>query len=164
MKKLLTGSLVLMGLLSIFSCTKVIYSHRQVMQSFHTKESVVKQFGLPDEKKETNGITEWLYNCDSTSTFASNTRVRINGTYNPIIDSINTKSVTVKQFTPHSKYVKFAFDKQGNLLNYDSHGVNFAEREKNTVGTILLVTGSVAFVIVVASIISVNAAFSNKVQ
>ena len=164
MEKILMGSLALMGLLSIYSCTKVIYSHRQVMQSFHTKEAVVKQFGLPDQMRETNRVTEWLYNCDSTSTFASNTRVRINGTYNPVIDSINTNSVAVKQFTLHSKYVKFAFDKQGNVLNYDSHGVNFAEREKNTIGTVLLVTGSVAFVIVVASIISVNAAFSNKVQ
>ncbi|HTE01205.1 MAG TPA: hypothetical protein VK668_18090 [Mucilaginibacter sp.] len=164
MKKLLTGSMILISLLSLCSCTKVIYSHRQVMQSFRTKEAVIKQFGLPDEKRETNGVTEWLYNCDSTSTFASNTKVRINGTYNPIIDSINTKSVTVKQFTLRSQYVKFAFDKQGNVLDYDSKGVNFAEKEKNTVGTILLVTGSIAFVIVVASIISVNAAFANKIK
>ena len=134
------------------------------MQSFRTKKSVIRQFGLPDEKRETNGVTEWLYNCDSTSTFASNTKVQINGTYNPAIDSINTRSVTVKQFTPHSKYVKFAFDTLGNVLNYDSKGVNFAEKEKNTVGTILLVTGCVASVLLIASIISVNAAFSNKVQ
>lgn len=156
MKKLLAGSMILIGLLSLCSCTKVLYSHRQVMQSYRTKEAVIKQFGLPDEKRETNGVTEWLYNCDSTSTFASNTKVRINGTYNPIIDSINTRSVTVKQFTPRNQYVKFAFDKQGKVLDYDSKGVNFAEREKNTIGTVLLVVGSVAIVVVVAGIISFN--------
>ncbi|HTE01204.1 MAG TPA: hypothetical protein VK668_18085 [Mucilaginibacter sp.] len=162
MKKLLTRSVILIGLLSLCSCTKIVYTHKQVMQSYRTKEAVVKQFGLPDEKREANSVTEWLYNCDSASTFAySKKQVRINGTYNPVSDSSNTNSVTVKQFTPYSKYVKFAFDQQGNVLDYDSKGVNFTEKKKNTVGTVLLLAGSMAVVVAEFYMISISAAFVN---
>jgi hypothetical protein len=158
MKKLLSGLAMLGALLSLYSCSKTIYTHEQVMQSYHTKAAVEKQFGLPDEIRETNGTTEWLYNCDSVSTFGSSkTQVAINGKYSGIADSLNTKSLKVAQFTNYFKYVKFTFDPQGIVLKEDSQGVNFAKKKKNTVGTVLLVAGLTgAIVFLVASVFTAS--------
>jgi len=165
MKKIFTGLVMLGALLSLQSCSKTIYTHDQVMQSYHTKAAVEKQFGLPDEIREANGTTEWLYNCDATSTFGhSKTQVAINGSYNGTVDSLNARSLKVTQFTNYFNYAKFTFDSQGFVIRWDSHGVNFAKKKKNTVGTILLVTGAAGALVVlftaVAASIELNSAFT----
>jgi len=154
--------LFLLAGLSLCSCMKIVHTHQQVMQSFKNKESVLRQFGSPDEKREINGTTEWLYNCDSTSNFAaSNTLVQRNGGYNSVSDSSNNHTATVTQFTQFTKYIKFTFDPQGDVLRYNSHGVNFAEKKKNPVGTVLLVVGLAASVATLVAAVSFHDAFSN---
>lgn len=145
MKPLLIAIAGLGGLLCLCSCSKLIHSHEQVMVSYHTKDAVMKQFGQPDEKREVNHVTEWLYNCDTSSAiYRSKTKVAINGTYNTVYGSLDHNTVNVTQFTPYKKYVKFTFDEQGKVLNWDSNGINFAERKKKPGATIALVVGSVA--------------------
>lgn len=145
MKPLLIAIAGLGGLLCLCSCSKLIHSHEQVMVSYHTKDDVMKQFGLPDEKREANHVTEWLYNCDTSSALLhSKTKVAINGTYNTVYGSLNHNTVSMDKFTPYNKYIKFTFDEQGKVLNWDSHNVNFAERKKKPGATIALVVGSVA--------------------
>jgi hypothetical protein len=138
--------------MSMCSCTKVLYSHQTVMQSFHTKEAVTKQFGTPDEKKVGDKMEEWLYNCDSTSVFAqSGTPVEINGLYNGIL---NDKSNTVVKFDEYPSYVKFSFDPSGAVLNWTSRGVDFSKRVAAPGRTILLISGSVAVAVTVVSVLA----------
>jgi hypothetical protein len=165
MKKLLSGLAMLGALLSLHSCSKTIYTHDQVMQSYRTKAAVEKQFGLPDEIREANNTTEWLYNCDATSIFGrSKAQIAINGSDNRTVDSLNARSLKVTQFTNYFNYAKFTFDPQGIVISWDSHGVNFAKKKKNTVGTILLVAGAagaLAFLVTaVVATIDLSSAFT----
>ena len=104
-----------------------------------------------------NGITEWVYDCDTLSFFgASKTKVAINGRFNGTMDSVKAKTVKVDRFTDYHKYIKFTFDQDGTVLKWDSHGVNFAERKSNTIGTVLIVAGSVAAVLLIIVVASFN--------
>lgn len=157
MKKIIIGSVLLGALLSISSCSKIVYTHEQVMLSYRTKEAVIKQFGLPDEKREANGITEWVYDCDSVSSLGSSkTMIAIDGRYNGVTDSLKTKTQNVDRFTDYRKYIKFTFDQAGTVLKWDSHGVNFAEKKSNTVGTVLLIVGSTAVLLLAIAAASFN--------
>ncbi|HWD89822.1 MAG TPA: hypothetical protein VG367_16940 [Mucilaginibacter sp.] len=53
MKNLIKG-LAFLSMLSLFSCTKVLYTHEQVMNRYQSKQDVIGKFGMPAEKK-TNG-------------------------------------------------------------------------------------------------------------
>ena len=140
--------------MSMCSCTKVLYTHQTVMQSFHTKEAVTKQFGTPDEKKVSEKTEDWLYNCDSTSVFTqSGTHVEINGLYNGIL---NDRSVTVVKFDEYPSYVKFAFDANGAVLNWTSRKVDFSKRVPAKGRTALLVGGSIAAFAIIVGIVFVN--------
>lgn len=154
MKRLLLITVGLVGLMSMCSCTKVLYPHQTVMQSFHTKEAVTKQFGTPDEKKVSDKMEEWLYNCDTTSVFTqSGTHVEINGVYNGIL---NDKSLTVANFNEYRSYVKFSFDPSGAVLNWTSRGVDFSKRVPAKGRTALLVGGSIAAFAIIVGVVFVN--------
>lgn len=145
MKTLLIVLASVSGLISLCSCSKQIHSHQQVMVSYHTKDEVLKQFGPPDEKREAHHLTEWLYNCDATSAlYHSKTKVVMNGTYNTVYGSLNHNTVTTDKFTPFNKYVKFTFDEEGKVVNWDSNHVNFAERKSQPAATVALVVGCIA--------------------
>jgi len=137
----------LAGCLALCSCSKIIHPHEEVMSSYHTKQDVVKQFGQPDEKRELNELIEWLYNCDSASTFVlSKTKVRMHGTYNSVYGGTDDKSRTVTQFTPYIKYVKFNFDSKGNVIAWDTREVDFAEK-KIKVGATVALVGGITYVV-----------------
>ena len=145
-----------MASLSISGCSKIVYTHEQVMLSYHTKNDVIKQFGYPDQRREVLGTTEWVYNCDSASTlFNSKTKIGVNGSYNGNRDSL--KTVDVNEFTSYAKYVRFAFDERGNVLKYDSRGVSFVKRKANPTGIVLIVLGSVtATVLLLGALINLD--------
>jgi len=151
MKKFITGFSVLIILFVFTSCTKVIYTHNQVMGRYQNKSQVVAGFGLPTEKRSGEGIEEWLYNYGTVSTRTgfgnSNTNASVYGNDNSAYGNANTTSLNVTQFTPYARFVKFTFDAQGNVLKWQSQGVDNSERKKNTTGTILLIVGGAAFVV-----------------
>jgi hypothetical protein len=154
MKRLLLITVGLAGLMSMFSCTKVLYPHQTVMQSFHTKEAVAKQFGAPDEKRVSDKTEEWLYNCDSTSVFTlSGTKVDINGVYNGVL---NERSITVDEFKEYLSYIKFTFDAKGTVINWTSKGVDFSKRVPARGRTALLVGGSIAVAAIILRIAVIN--------
>jgi hypothetical protein len=135
------------GWVLLSSCSKQIYSHEEVMSSYHTKNDVIKQFGQPDEIMVVNDTTQWLYNCSDPSVFNdTKTKVKINGVYNAG-SGFNTVPVSVKQFSQHNRYVKFTFNTNGNILNWNSSGVNFAERKAKPLATIGIVVGAIVVVI-----------------
>jgi hypothetical protein len=161
MKKILAGLVIVGQLLSQFSCTKTIYSHQQVMQSYKTKNNVMRQFGPPDEKiKGKDFAEEWLYDADKASAFGkSKTKVKVNGTYYAHIDTLHTK--TVNEFTAYLTYIKFAFDDEGNTIKYEtSPGINFAEKKSNPVGTALIVVGAVGAMVAI-SVVAVDNSLKN---
>jgi hypothetical protein len=131
------------------------------MSSFQTKAEVRKQFGIPDEKRELNEVTEWLYNCDTISAFAaSKTKVRRLGTLNNVYGTFEHPSTDVNEFTHYISYVKFDFDKQGKVINWDTRVVNFAEKRFRPGATVALVLG----VVVIIGAIAWHVEFSNWVD
>jgi hypothetical protein len=143
MRKSLFGLIVLSALLFLSSCTKKIYTHQQVMQGFHTKDDVLKRFGKPDEIKEGNDIEEWtyngatIYNTDKGKTQELST--------NAIPDTLKDT-----QASKYSKYIRFIFDKDGNVAGYKTQGVDLTTVTKEKVGiTILKVLGIAALVVIV---------------
>ncbi|WPU99837.1 hypothetical protein SNE26_27910 [Mucilaginibacter sp. cycad4] len=152
MKTITTIFAAFAGLVFFSSCSKQIYSHKEVMQSYHTKNDVIRQFGQPDEIMIVNDTTGWLYNCSDPSVFNdTKTKVKVNGVFNAG-SGFNTIPVSVKQFSQYNKYVKFTFNHDGKVLNWDSSGLNFAERKANPLATI----GVVAMVVVASAIVIVE--------
>ncbi len=51
-------------MLSLLSCTKVIYTQKQVLDGYKTKQDVIEKFGTPTEKRTGDTTEEWLYSYD----------------------------------------------------------------------------------------------------
>ena len=121
MKNLITP-LLLLGMLSLFSCTQVIYSHEQVMDRYKTKQNIAKVFGLPTEKITRDTSEKWLYKYSG-----SHSRDEYR----------NVSTLDVPEFGKYKRYVVFNFDKQGNVASWEYQGVNFAERGEDSAATVL---------------------------
>jgi hypothetical protein len=128
MKNLIRG-LALSGMLILCSCTKVIYTHEQVLDMYQTKAVVSKKFGIPTERKVSDSTEKWLYQ------YQKNSHV--------IEETSNTKTVDVANFNRYDRYLIFTFDKNGNVIRNDFKGVNLTVKKKDTGRTILLVVGIV---------------------
>jgi hypothetical protein len=135
MKKLAFLSMLAASLF-MGSCSKEIYSHDEVMQTYRTKEDVIKQFGQPDEILASVDTVQWLYNCSPTSNFAATgTKVKIGGTYRS--------------------------SNQGRVLDWKSSGKNFAQRKGKTLVNVAIIVGSVAIAIVIISALAFDDMFDD---
>ncbi|HTD99202.1 MAG TPA: hypothetical protein VK668_07925 [Mucilaginibacter sp.] len=130
MKNLITG-LALLSMLSMFSCTHVLYSHDDVLNKYQTKQDIAKQFGVPAEKKMGETSEEWLY------IFSSKTLIS---------PHLATADVTV--LGKYKRYIIFTMDLQGNVVRWYSEGVNFEVRKSAPGETIALIVGIVAVITV----------------
>lgn len=145
MKKPLPLLIILAGIISLYGCSKQLYTHQQVMQSFHTKNDVLKQFGTPDEKITSEGIEEWTYNnVLPTADKAGKHDTAANSSVNNPPDSLK-----IKRYQRHDKYIKFLFDSAGNVSGYKSKGVNLATTKKDNFGTGLVKVLGVTAVLIV---------------
>jgi hypothetical protein len=118
------------------------------MQSFHTKDDVLKQFGKPDEVKEGTDIEEWIYSRD-----------KVSGPNKPVkqdtIIATNAISDTLKttQAIKYNKYIRFIFDREGNVAGYKTQGVDMGTTKKEDFGmTLLKVLGITALVIIIVGL------------
>jgi len=134
MKNRITG-LMLLGMLSLFSCTKIVYTHEQVISLYKTKQDVTKTFGIPTEKKMNEGTEEWLYRYDKAGPHSSK-------------EFQNTITTNVTEFNRYDRYIMFTMDKQGNIIRCDYVGVDLAVRKNNPAGTIVLIAAGVALITV----------------
>jgi len=121
--------LALISMLSLFSCTKVLYTHEQVLGLYKTKQDVMKTFGIPTEKKITDSTEEWLYWYDRYDSFTKHT----------VEEFENTKTVSVADFNRYKRYLLFIFDRRGNVVGRDNQGVDLTIKKKDTVATIALI-------------------------
>lgn len=129
--KNLTKGLALLSMLSLFSCTKTIYTHEQVLNGYKTKQQVTQKFGVPTEKILSDTTDEWLYRYDGRK---------------PADEYHNANTASVPGFGNYTRFLIFSFDKQGNVIQRNSQGVNLAEKKKNVVGTIFLIVGGLALI------------------
>jgi|SRR5476649_2332739 hypothetical protein len=129
MKKLIFTTAVFLTILSTFSCTKIIYNANDHMARYKTKQDIVKDFGLPAEKRSGEGIEEWLYTYGTVTT-----RTHLG---NSTDNNASATSINVTQFNQYDSYVKFTLDGNGNVLKWESRGVDLAIRAKAPVRTVL---------------------------
>ncbi|MFI5162639.1 MAG: hypothetical protein ACHQHN_15275 [Sphingobacteriales bacterium] len=135
MKNLIKG-FAFLSMLSLFSCTKIVYTHEQVIGLYKTKQDVMKAFKIPTEKKMSDSTEEWLYRYDRNTSFTDHT----------IAEFPNTHTVDVTDFNRYKRYIIFTMDKQGNIIRCDYEGVDLAVRKKNPAGTIALIAGGLVII------------------
>jgi hypothetical protein len=143
MKKVLPGFFILLFALVLCSCSKKLYTHQQVMQSFHNKDDVFKRFGSPDIKRTVDSTEVWIYNRD------------ISGkTPQPVTKTTPVNDTTqISTAASRAVYVNFIFDHNENVIGYKSNGVDLSYVKKVSAGTnILNVLGATAIVVIVVAI------------
>lgn len=143
MKKALPGFSILLFAFALYSCSKKLYTHQQVIQSLHTKDDVFKRFGNPDIKRMADSTETWIYNHD------------VSGKTSHMV----TKSVLLNDTTlisktvPQNVFINFMFDRTGNIVGYKSNGIDLSYVKKVSAGTnILNVLGATAIIVLVVAV------------
>ncbi|MBS1522975.1 MAG: hypothetical protein JST50_18385 [Bacteroidetes bacterium] len=142
MKKALPGFFILLFVL-LCSCSKKLYTHQQVMQSFHTKDDVFKRFGNPDIKRAVDSTETWIYNHD------------VSGKSQPLTAQTPPGSDTsqISHADIQTAYVNFMFDRNGNIIGYKSNGVDLSYvKNVSAAHNVLNVLGAAAIIIVVVGV------------
>ena len=148
MVKFFPGCFFILVLLFCCSCTKKVYTHQQVMQGFHTKDDVLKQFGSPDQVKQGADIQEWTYNRENAA--------EPHKALKPdTVVATDRASDTLKAYQPdrYSKYIRFLFDLRGNVVGYKTQGVDMSTTKTEDFGiTLLKVLGITALVVIIVGL------------
>jgi hypothetical protein len=145
--KNLTIGLVLLSLLTLFSCRTVLYTHEEVVDRYKTKPDVARRFGNPNEKMVSDTGEAWLYVYRSTHFHHMQEQ------------SLAASTTTVVMFGKYDRYVIYRFDKQGNVVQWKAEGVDLAERKVSPGLTIALVAGLSAVFIGLLVIIANSLSF-----
>jgi hypothetical protein len=141
MNKALPGFFILLSALLLCSCSKKLYTHQQVMQSFRTKDDIFKRFGNPDIKRIADSTEIWIYNHDVSGK-----------NLQPTVPPSNNNSQN-SAAAPQNVYINFMFDRSGNIVGYKSNGVDLSYVKKVSAGTNILNTlGLIAIIAVVVGI------------
>jgi len=139
MTKALPGFFILLFALSLCSCSKKLYTHKQVMQSFHNKDEVLKKFGNPDIKRMVDSTEVWIYNHD------------VSGRFPQLVTKNQSISDTTKvsQTPLQNVYINFMFDRSGNITGYKSNGVDLSYEKKISAGKNILNALGIAAILAV---------------
>jgi hypothetical protein len=135
MKNLIKGMTILC-MISLFGCSKVVYTHDQVLNNYTTKKDVMKRFGMPTEKRMIDSAEAWLYRFDRKDSF----------TKHSVDEYQNVQTATVTDFNRYKRYLIFVFDQKGNVIRNDYQGVDLAVKKKDTGATIALVAAGVGVI------------------
>jgi hypothetical protein len=123
LKPLLLVLFILVFTVCFYSCSRTIHT-QQVLQSPHTKDQVLKQFGPPDEKKQGDGIEEWVYTRYPVS--VSKKQDTIKGQRG----NSSADSLKINPTGPNNKYFKFIIDTSNNIVGYKNNGVDLTKKIK----------------------------------
>jgi hypothetical protein len=74
MKTQFKATIALLGLL-FFSCSKIVYTHQQVLDRCKTEQNVSDKFGMPYEQITSPTTEAWLYNFEEGSGNAATNNV-----------------------------------------------------------------------------------------
>jgi hypothetical protein len=150
MEKLIK-TIMIVCMISLFGCTKVLYTQDEVLGRYKTRNDVQKTFGMPTEKKISDTTERWLYRYDVHDSFNKHS-VQLHQ---------NAQTVTVNELSKYDRYLLFSFDRNGNMVRCDYTGVDLTVKKKDTGATIGLVvacTAAALLVVVGLSHITFNAA------
>jgi hypothetical protein len=122
---------VLFILACFCGCSRTIHT-QQVLQSPHTKDDMLKQFGPPDERKQGDGIEEWVYTRYPVSAYKKQDTIKgQNG-------NSNADSLKVNPTHSNNKYFKFIIDTNNNVVGYKNNGVDLTKKVKQNPALIAL--------------------------
>jgi hypothetical protein len=148
--KTLIKILAAVGVMTLFGCSKIIYTNDQVLSQYKTKDDVLKQFGPPTEKI-TDTVEQWLYRYQKVS------KQRSEPTGYMEVKNASTKDV--EAFTFYGRFVIFSFDQKGNVVQWYTKDVDFTQKTFSPGRTIGLVAGSIGAAVIVAVIIASSMSF-----
>lgn len=131
MRTSLPGYFLAAALILLCGCSKVVYTHQQVLQGFHTKNDVAKRFGVPDEKKTGENFEEWTYYRD---TLGALNKINKVDTLKSVEKYKGADSLKAGRYGIHDRYIKFIFDTTGIVEGYKSNGVNLSTTKKDNFG------------------------------
>lgn len=83
------------------------------MQSFCNRDGVFKRFGQPNQVAFLNDTEEWTYNGDEISDTG-----RL-----PATDTVNG---SLPKTVPYQKYIRFLFNKDGEVTGYQTQGFDLS--------------------------------------
>ena len=138
-------------IISISSCTKVLYINEQVLNNLHDKNEVIAKFGLPTEKNADAGYTQWVYSFGDVSITSNNTSINTNvdvssdGKHKSAGGGITNSSYS----NQYSKFIKYTFNTQDKVVNVISQGVNYTKRVPSKGRTIALAGIGVAIILTI---------------
>jgi hypothetical protein len=150
-------SFFFIGTFFLFSCTSVVYTHKQVMDDLKSKEQVIAKLGLPTNKMVEGEYEQWYYDYGTVSrskTYTIYTKPEVNNTINinvnpnsglnfnpstqtsvPKFNLGNAQGSTVTNTS--NKFVKVIFRGE-NVFNWESQSVDFSVRGRDKTKTALL--------------------------
>ena len=149
--------LTLFACVLLSSCYVTTYTHSEVMNETvmgATKEEVIANLGLPDQKQTEGEYDQWVFH-GGTVTRTYNHPSRTITTGSAATGSRNiygeTSSVNVNANTwsfgggsttrSYNRYIKLLF-KNDIVIDWDTQGCNFSEKRSTTGGVILGVLGT----------------------
>ncbi|MBS1523415.1 MAG: hypothetical protein JST50_20610 [Bacteroidetes bacterium] len=139
MEKLIKGIMILC-MVSLFGCTRVLYTQDEVLGRYKTRNDVQKTFGIPTEKQVSDTSERWLYRYDRHNSFSDHS-VELHH---------NIQTVTVNDFSKYDRYLLFSFDRNCNVVRCDYTGVDLTVKKQDTGATIGLVVGCTAALLLIA--------------
>ena len=114
-------------------------SHEEFMNKFKTTKDIIREFGVPDSKKELNGFEEWLFKKDKViirnkSKSGSNQNLTFGGgaliKNRYPVGGFNTNSSNNEDETEtireEKSYIKFII-KNDKIVNWDTQGLDFTK-------------------------------------
>ena len=142
------------SLLSLCGCATKRYSHQQVMQSYHTKDDVLKRFGKPDRRRIVDSTEVWFYyHYSGPNNFRQGSTAAVNSQPDTTKAANSLDTLKAKQLIPVNTSISFIFDQQGNVQGYKSQGVDLAYSKKESFGmTALKVVGIAALVVLIVGL------------
>lgn len=161
--------LVLITLFS--SCTSVLQTHSEVMNSYNSKEAIISRLGVPHQKRVEGNIEEWIYDYGSYGISRARTTIpnaSLNtptNTFKPIGTTnsglkfasegikfnMPTIATTTIRTDSYSKTVLFRF-RDNRLITWETEGVDFETRVKSPKKTAWLIGGTVVGTLLIAKL------------
>ncbi|HEY9001663.1 MAG TPA: hypothetical protein VIM89_09950 [Mucilaginibacter sp.] len=140
MERIIKGIMIL-SVVSLFGCTRVLYTQDEVLGRYKTRNDVQKTFGIPTEKRLSDTSERWLYRYD----------IHHSSNQHSVELHHNAQAITVNDFSKYDRYLIFSFDRNDNVVRCDYTGVDLTVKKKDTGATIGLVVVCTAAALLIAA-------------
>jgi hypothetical protein len=160
---------MMLCILTLNSCTKKLFTHDEVLNSFKSPKDLIARFGEPSEIRVEGKQTEYYYYYliesnkiphkkldidDPLSKNHSRAFMNYYGRPDKFVDSVNQpKNIDIKERRSYNKYMKFVFSEDQKLINTEAINLDVTVRAPAPIKTILCVfVVPVSVVLIVAAL------------